>query len=152
MVRGGFSLASFRTDQREPDRIAGRQFCADQAFPWEFWRFFSRIAFCSFCTILPLRFVQVYKVCYLCKMLLTIYRNCAKIQTVRDTERTETAGRPGGRAQRRNGPHPGEGKRTWRPDTPDENRLAAQRRRNSLGAECLTVEQWDALKVENKTV
>ena len=77
------------------------------------WRFFSLIAFCSFCTIYHLCFVQVYKVCYLCKMLLTICGKCAKIQTVRDTERTETAGRPGGRAQRRNGPHPGEGKRTW---------------------------------------
>lgn len=82
-------------------------------FSPEFWRFFSRIALCSLCTIMPLRFVQVYKVCYLCKMLLTIYRKCAKIQTVRDTERTETAGRSGGRAQRRNGPHPGEGERTW---------------------------------------
>lgn len=37
----------------------------------------------------------MYKVFYLCETLLTICGKCAKIQTVRDTERTETAGRSG---------------------------------------------------------
>lgn len=69
-------------------------------FSPEFWRFFSRIALCSLCTIMPLRFVQVYKVFYLCEMLLTICGKCAKIQTVREQN---TQRQPEGPAEERSG-------------------------------------------------
>ena len=100
IVRGGFSLARFCADQGELARIAGRTAFCRSGFSPEFWRFFSRIALCSLCTIMPLRFVQVYKVCYLCKMLLTICGKCAKIQTVRDQH---TPRQPEGPAEERSG-------------------------------------------------
>lgn len=64
------------------------------------WLFFAWIALCSLCTIMPLRFVQAYKVFYLCKMLLTICGKCAKIQTVREQR---TPRQPEGPAEERSG-------------------------------------------------
>ena len=68
ICRGGSSVARFRTDQIELAKIAGRPAFRRSGFFLEFWRFFSRIALCSLCTIMPLRFVQVYKVFYLCEI------------------------------------------------------------------------------------
>ena len=100
MRRGGSSLDSFRTDQIELARIAGRTAFRGLGFSLEFWRLLVRIAFCSLCTIISLCFVQVYKVFYLCKMFLTICGKCAKIQTVRGQH---TPRQPEGPAEERSG-------------------------------------------------
>ena len=106
-------------------------------------------------------------------MLLTIYGECAKIQTVREQH---TPRQPEGPEEERSGGTVRSLARGNAPGActpPEENRLytgetsastaytspekeyqkeLTQGPRDRPGAERLTVEQWDALKVENKTV
>ena len=85
-------------------------------------------------------------------MLLTIYRECANIQTVREQH---TPKQPEGPEEERSGRAARTLARGNAPGGPTLPTKTDQRRRGSEispGAERLTVEQWDALKVENKTV
>ena len=108
----------------------GGQLCADQAFFPGIWLFFSRIALCSLCTIMPLRFVQVYKVFYLCEMLLTI---CGKVLRYRQLEIRNAPRQPEGPAEERSGGTVrslARERRNGRRDTPDKTDQPRRDRRS----------------------
>lgn len=99
MGRIGSRLSSFRTDQRELAKIAGGQLCGDQTFPVNLaFLFPDRLLFILH--NLQAMICASIQSMLLCKMLLTIYRKCAKIQTVREQH---TPKQPEGPAEERSG-------------------------------------------------